>query len=124
MTDTAVSLLSRELKKRGMTVRDVGNDVPKVLKLSVTDISVSPISAPRYLKILLAPMAPIPGGTTIDYIGYRATVFLSVEIGNGDKREYFATNDSGFSVKRACDGSISRVLADVLSDSSVIDYLK
>jgi hypothetical protein len=107
MTDTAVSLLSQELSKRGMTVKDIGNDKPKILKLTVTRIHVTPINAPLYFTGM----------------GCRATVHLSVETGDGHKRDYSTTNDASYP-ERACDGSISKVIANVLNDSSFIEYLK
>ena len=124
ITETAVSILSEELSKRGMNVSNSGDDRSKTLKLKVTNVSIDLIFAPWYLNFLIEAIAfPYAGMGKQHGIKYEANVQLDVETGNGYKCEYSVTN-SGFTISTTCDRSISRVIAKVFNDPIIIDYLK
>jgi len=95
-TDAAVTLLSAELQKRSVSVAD---NAPKTLKLAVTGA-----------RLQSRPM------------GASCSVDLCVETGDGQSINLSASA-SGMQPPKAADGAVSEVVAEILRNRAIQEYL-
>jgi len=95
-TDTAVTVLRTELKKRSVTVADDG---PKSLKVAITAATLS--SRP---------------------MGAASTVQIEVETGDGGKH-VLSGRASSMQPPRACDGAVADAVKAILTDEAIQAYL-
>jgi hypothetical protein len=95
MTDTLVTLLSQELSKRGMVVRDNGE---KIIQLQVKSM----VMAYHFTN--------------------RTTITVNVTTTNGYSRDFAETNSS-MMYQKSFDGAITKAVAAILNDEDIINYL-
>jgi len=97
VTDVTVSFLGEELSKRGFSVR---RDATKSITLNVA------------------------GMTLTHTIGScQCNIKIEYATSDGYRRIYFAYNSGGL-CERACDGAITKGVANLLNDEKLIDFLK
>lgn len=97
-TDTAIGLVKTELEKRKIMTTEGAN---RQLKLSITRANI--------------------------YWGFasiRCITSLKVETGDGYVREFEGNNVSPWTLHRACNGAITRAVAAMLNDDTILAYLK
>ena len=99
-TGSIVDFLSHELERRGAIV--AGN-APIVLKLNLTDKKENQFYA---------------------YWAYKCTVFFVLETGGGYMRHFQIEDVSGLSVQRACNFSVTKAVAEILTDDIILEYIK
>lgn len=97
-TDTAIKLTTSELEKRGFKIE---KEQSKVLKLSIPRVTVHQ-----------------------GVFQIRTIVHLTVETGDGYKKDFEGNNASGATFKRACDGAITRAVGAILSDETILTYIR
>ena len=98
-TGSAISLLERELRKRGMTVSDGAS---KCLTLRITSVQSSTFAA-----------------------GEKITLKLHVESSNGYSADYQPENSTQFlrNVQRQIDGVVMRGVVAMLNDPNIVEFL-
>lgn len=97
VSDVIASFLAEELSKRGFLVQ---RDAPKSITLNVYKINLG-----IYLEL------------------YRCNIKMFYRTSDGFGREFLAYN-AGWNPDRACNGAITRGVADLLNDEKLIDFLK
>lgn len=97
-TDTAVTILQRELSKRGMKVE---RGVQKRLALSVQNVNCE-----------------------FGFSVIRCFVYLKAETGDEYTKVFIGDNRSPHGLFRAADGAVMRVVTEVLRDQEIVRYLK
>jgi len=97
-SDQAKGLLETELKKRNVNVAFEGG---KRLNLAVTRVNL-----------------------LFGFGRVRCVLSLVVETGDGYTHEYVGNNASPAGVYRACGGAITRAVAAMLNDESILAYLR
>ena len=98
-TDSVIGLLRSELEKRDIVPTE---DADKQLRISVTQAKVE---------------------TTVFTI--RCFIYLKVETGDGYEKEIEINSGSFAGIyERACDGAVTRAVAAILNDDTILAYLK
>ncbi|MDP8266460.1 MAG: hypothetical protein P9M07_05880 [Candidatus Aceula meridiana] len=98
-TNSIVEFLSSELKKRGAIITD---NAQIVLKVDLTKRDQNQFYA---------------------YWATKCTISFFVETGDGYKR-FLETYDVSGDIQRACDFSITKGVAAILTDSRILEYIK
>jgi hypothetical protein len=93
-TDTAVKVLKSELHERNIATNI---EAQKKIKLAITDVELS-------------------------FAG--CTLNLKVETGDGYTRMFTGDNNSPWKINRACGGAVTRAVAAMLNDDTILAYLK
>jgi len=96
-TATAISLTNTELEERGFRIEDKQDTI---LKLCIS-------------------RATVHQGV----FQIRTIAYLTVETGDGYKKEFIGNNASGWTLYRACDGAITRAVGEMLSDETILAYI-
>lgn len=97
-TSTAIGVLKTELANQGIPVSD---NAEKKLKLAVTNVNIY-----------------------FEFFTIRCVLNLKVETGDGYSREFKGDNASPATLYRACAGAVTRAVAAMLNDDTIIAYLK
>jgi hypothetical protein len=93
-TDTAVKVLKSELHERNIATNI---EAQKKIKLAITDVE-------------------------LGFAG--CTLNLKVETGDGYTRIFTGDNNSPWKLNRACGGAVTRAVAAMLNDDTILAYLK
>ena len=98
-TNATIDFLAKELEAKGATVVD---NATRVLKVRITKISQNAFWA---------------------YWACKCIIILTVETGDGYKKEFTVGNVSGLNLQRACDFCITKAVATILNDKEILRYI-
>ena len=94
VTDTAIKVLESELHERNIVTTI---EAEKKIELAITDVD----------------------------LGFaRCILYLKVETGDGYTRVFTGYNNSPWKINRACGGAVTRAVAAMLNDDTILAYLK